>query len=221
MSDEKLRIKQLDDKSDYGLWKIRFQAAWSAKGCDDALKMLTEGEVVSDQHKTTASGIIVSALSDPALRVVRSVIGDPVGMMKMDARFDSWPTPTKISKISELVSVRYKDVKSDIAKHIDRMAALFEQLKSMEATMDEAIQVGILIASIEVPELAPVTAAIKNLAEADIKWETVSERLIEEWRGLSIVHKEHAKVAKNQYTYCKRPRHQAANYWINSTNPNN
>lgn len=50
--------------------------------------------------------------------------------------------------------------------------------------MDKSLSVGILIASIEVPELGAVVAAIKTLADEDVKWETVSERLIEEGRGL-------------------------------------
>lgn len=37
MSDSnKIRIKELDDKSDYGLWKIRIQAYCSAKGVHTA-----------------------------------------------------------------------------------------------------------------------------------------------------------------------------------------
>lgn len=223
MSDaEKLRIKQLDDRSDYGLWKIRVEAACSSKGVSDALQKSKERTNVSDDHKKTASGIIVAALSDPALRVVRSVIGNPVDMLeKLDARYDSRSTATKISKISELVSVRYTNVKHDITKHIDRMAALQEQLKSMEAIMDDAVQVGILIASIDVLELTPVTAAIKTLAEKDITWETVTERLIEEWRGLTNAHKEDSKLARNVCTYCNRPGHHAANCWTNPANPNN
>lgn len=46
--------------------------------------------------------------------------------------------------------------------------------------MDDAVQVCILIASINVPELRPVTAAIKRLAEEDITWESVKERLPDE-----------------------------------------
>ena len=63
MSDsDKIRIKKLDDKSDYGLWKFRVKAAFSAKGVQDALHVHI-GIRVEDSHKTTASGIIVSALS--------------------------------------------------------------------------------------------------------------------------------------------------------------
>lgn len=75
-------------------------------------------------------------------------------MEKLDARFDSWSAATNILKIIEVVSTRYCNVKDDITKHIDRMAELLQQLKSMKEIMDDAVQVGILIASINVPEFA-------------------------------------------------------------------
>ena len=68
----------------------------------------------------------------------------------------------------------------------------------MDVKIDNAIHIGVLIASIYILELGPVTAAVKNLAEKDITWETVTERLIEECRGLNAVQKEYAKVAKKQ-----------------------
>ena len=37
-------------------------------------------------------------------------------------------------------------------------------------SIDNAIQIGVLIASIDVLELGPVTAAIKTLAEKYITW---------------------------------------------------
>ena len=81
MSDsDKFCNKQLDDKSDYGLWKIRVEAACSAKGIQDALNVPV-GVSIEDSQKTTESVIIVSALSDSALPVVRPDIGDPAEMM--------------------------------------------------------------------------------------------------------------------------------------------
>lgn len=44
--------------------------------------------------------------------------------------------------------------------------------------------IAILVSSIEVKSLRPVTAAIKTLAEDDLIWEAVTERLIEKRRAL-------------------------------------
>ena len=71
-------------------------------------------------------------------------------------------------RITELESARFVNIKSDITKHIDRMASILEQVKAMDVKIENAIQIGLLIASIDVLELRPVTAAIKTLAEKDI-----------------------------------------------------
>lgn len=181
MSDmDKLRIKELDEKSYDGLWKISVEAACSAKVVDSALVTTRDGITVQDTQKITELSIIVIALSDFSLRVVRAHTGDSVKIMeKLDATFDSRSTATKISKITALVSGGYSSVKIDIKKHIDLMAAILEQLKSMKAIMDDTVQVGTLIAYIDVPDLNAMTAAIKTLAEEDIKWEIFTEKLIE------------------------------------------
>ena len=69
-------------------------------------------------------------------------------------------------------------------KDIDRIIAIFEQLNAMKAKMDESPQVGLLVASINVHEMRPMAAAIKNLADEDLNWDAVAKRLIKEFRGL-------------------------------------
>ena len=54
----------------------------------------------------------------------------------LDARFDSENVASNISKMLEFVSVCYTNLCIDIAKHFDRMDALFEQLFSMQASME-------------------------------------------------------------------------------------
>lgn len=179
MSDlDKLRIKVLDEKSDYALWRIRLNAICCSKGCDLALTTERAADVSDaaavekfNKQQKDASSIIVSSLNDAALRVVRSVIGKPVAMIeKLDNRFNSHTTASKISKMSELVSMHYCKVPSDMTMQIDKMAALLEQLRSMKATIDDSMAIGILLASIEVQELAPVVAAIKTLSENNVTW---------------------------------------------------
>lgn len=77
-SEEKTRIRQLDDKSDYTLCRIRIKAAISAKKLENVLK----GNDTDTEKNEEARNIIVSLLSDKALRVMRSVIGDPSSMLK-------------------------------------------------------------------------------------------------------------------------------------------
>lgn len=89
-------------------------------------------------------------------------------------RFHFQETTTKIWKINELVSHRYCNVTYDIIRQIDRIV----QRKVLKTTHDYAVQIGTFIASIEVSEFSTVTEAIKTLAENDINWETVTDRII-------------------------------------------
>ena len=69
-----------------------------------------------------------------------------------------------------------------------------------------------------------VVAAIKTLADANVKWDTVAERLIEEWRGLkkTMQTEESSATAngKKVCDFCSRPGHPADKCWINPANTN-
>lgn len=47
-------------------------------------------------------------------------------------------------------------------------------LCSMKASIDDSLSVGILLATSEVQELAPVVAATTTLAETDVSWDGVA-----------------------------------------------
>lgn len=141
---EKFRIKRLDDKSDHDLWKIRIHAACSANDFYDALSKDEETNVRSAANKITASKIIIAALSDLGIQAVCTGIVNSVSMLvQLVPGFDFWCTATKILKIRKLVCIWYETVKNNITKQLDRMDALFEQVKHVKEIMEEAIQVGI------------------------------------------------------------------------------
>ena len=229
---EKIRIRPLDDKSDYALWRIRIYGVISAKSLETVFETRRQGEVCSSTSTTSpasetqcqqASNIIVSALGDHALRVVRTVIGKPKEMMeKLDARYDSKTIASRISKMSELVSIRYNSLREDIDKHIDKLAGIIEQLRSMGSTFDDALAIGILVASISVPELMPATAAIKTLADRDIKWEDISSRLIEEVKNLKSSNRTpRANLANSSCAICGKNNHSTNRCFLNPMNPQN
>ena len=232
---DKFRIKPLDDKSDYCLWRIRVTAAISAKGLecvfekDNEKSSETSAASSSANTKPTseqcqqASNIIVSALGDHALRVVRSVIGKPQEMiMKLDDRYDSKTIASRISKMSELVSLRYTSIKDDMDKHIDKMAGLIEQLRAMGSIFDDALAIGILVASIDVSELLPATAAIKTLSDKEVKWEDVSSRLIDEAKNLKSGFTNNRSYAANtNCAICGKSNHTTDRCFLNPLNPKN
>lgn len=53
----------------------------------------------------------------------------------------------------------------------------------MDTVFDDSLDIGILVASIEVSELFSVTAATKTFADKDLTWEDVSIHLIEEMKA--------------------------------------
>lgn len=89
-------------------------------------------------------------------------------MKKFDSRYNSKSTATHISQMAELLSIRYRSVQEDMAKHVDRMAGLLEQLRSMSTMLDDSLAIAIIFASIEMAELLPITAAITTLADRDL-----------------------------------------------------
>lgn len=89
--------------------------------------------------------------------------------------------------------------------------------------MDESLSVGTLIASIEVAEMSPVVAAIRTLADTDVKWESVAECLFDEWRGLkkTVQTGETGAAATVPCNYFSRPGNRAETCWIHPASPNN
>lgn len=89
-----------------------------------------------------ASNLIVTSLSDQALRVVRFLAGNPTEMLhKLDARYDSRSTASKIAKMSEMVNNRFSSLHDDITTHCDNMAGLIEQIRSMGTTFDDSLAI--------------------------------------------------------------------------------
>lgn len=123
--------------------------------------------------------------------------------------------------ITDIVYLRYRNFKVDITKHIYLIAAKMEQIKEMKTFVYDAVQIGMLIASIEVFAFPLWLQLSKTLTEEDITWETVRYRLIEEWQSLNPVTSEHWKVGKNICSYWNRPDHSSENCWINPANPSN
>lgn len=222
MSDpEKIRIRPLDDQSDYALWRIRVLAHIDAKGYVSVFERTFEDDsaIANRRH---ASNIIVNTLSDQALRVVRGVIGNPSDMMeKLDSRYDSKTTASRIAKMSELVGTRFTNLNADMSAHVDKMAGLIEQLRSMGTTFDDSLAIGMLVASIEVSELFAVTASIKTLSADSVNWEQVSNRLIEETKTITSGSRGiiRASAANSSCQICQK-KHPTEKCFLNPMNPN-
>ena len=215
---EKYCITPLEADADYDLWRIRIDAVLDGKGLADVCKAkdstsessapaASSDSTAADRRKK-AKAIIVTSLGNTALRVVQGVSDNPALMLaKLDERFNSKSTAAQISKMAELVSMHYTERKDDISTHIDRMAALIEKLKGMGLAMSDTMAIGILVASINVSKLSPVVAAIKTVPSADMKWDTVATRLIEDWKDLPVKKEEATFSARIKCDFCGRNGH--------------
>lgn len=86
--------------------------------------------------------------------------------------------------MAELVAVMFSHARDDMSQHIDRLYGFIENLRSLDTVFDDSLALGILVASTEVSELFPITAAINTRAGKDPSWYDVSSRLIEEAKDL-------------------------------------
>ena len=225
---DKLRIKPLQSGDNYRLWRIRIEAACDAKNLDDVLNR--ERNPHSDPDKKAkfagdmrkASGIIVAALSNEPLRIVRSEIRKPYSMIKkLNERYDSKSAASCISKMTELISLRYDSLSKDIGGHIDKMAGIVEQLADMDTSIPDELAIALLIASINVFEMAPIAAAIKTMPDDSADWGSVTTRLIEEQHSIRIKMKpERTAKATRRCEICGKT-HFTKDCWLNPKNPNN
>ena len=115
-STERIQIKPLDEKDDYRLWRIRISAACDSRGIEEVFSCSNshtdstlKGNFVTNQKK--ASNMIVAALSDKALWVVRFCIGQPYEMLiRLDERYDSKSAATRVAKMTKLINLRYDNI---------------------------------------------------------------------------------------------------------------
>lgn len=91
------------------------------------------------------------------------------------------------------------------------MVALAEQLCAMSTTLDNRLVAGILVSSIDVFQLQPVSAAIKTLSEYRLSLEDVTGWLIEKCKAHKddTEHRNRAYSASTACDFCRKTNHKA------------
>lgn len=227
---EKSRVKPFVGTGDYILFKTKIKLACQAKGLSNALiceqnpgKEETNVDFKAEQLRV--SNIIFNCITNDPPRIVCMDTDNPFHMMrKLEQRYDSHSSTSLISKMTALVSVKYKSVKVDLGKHVDKMATLMEQIRNMNTVIEEKLAAAFLIASIGAQELLPTAVEIRTLSNEIVTWVDVSDRLIEEYRNVRIhSHPQRAAagISKRLCDICNKPGHSIAKCWLNPRNPNN
>lgn len=100
------------------------------------------------------------------------------------------------------------------------MATICEQLTSVKNCVEESLQVGILIASIDVAEMRLVVAAFETLDVEDVKWDSVLDRLIKEWRAVmkSPESGKSSTTGRVKCDFCERLGYTAERCWTSLLN---
>lgn len=90
-------------------------------------------------------------------------------MEKLNGPNGSKSSATKIFTMSKWGSLEFIKRSENLAKHINCMAALVEQLASMKGKLNDALFSATKEATIQVPALQPVTvASISTFAEYEL-----------------------------------------------------
>lgn len=159
-----------------------------------------------DERLQRASRTMLRSLADESVMVVWSVFGNRFQMVAKGN-----------TKMSERLSLRYWNPDSEFARHISHSADFTEPVRGTVVTIEHSLAIGILIASIEVPHLLAVTAAIKTLTERQATSETVSERLMDRFRKPERDAREYENIAEIRFTICNRMCN-IEDWWLNPNN---
>lgn len=177
---DRYKTCSLDKHSDKDLRQICVRTKTSAKGLKNIILAPASAVAVTrsgastigyastalEEQQEQASTVIVSALGDKTLHVVCKIISEPNKMKeKLKALYASKKTSSKISTTVELVSVTYKSPAFNIAKLVDRVAGLVQNLANMSAPLQDTVPVGLLVGQVDAPKFSPVAASIWTPAE--------------------------------------------------------
>ena len=188
------------------------------------------------RKRKKAAAMLINALGDLLLRVIQGSERDPRAMLrKLIEHYASSKPTTRVAVMIEMVTKRYSTLKGDMGSYIDAFSAIVNRLTSMKVDVSEMLQVTILLASVEVQELVRGIIEIRTLTkEADVTWDNVTSRLIEEYRTLRG--KKHVQYSKalaggakrknppkriKKCTGCEKEGHIWNSCWFNHENPRN
>lgn len=102
------------------------------------------------------------------------------------------------------------------------MTALMERLQTMGTSMEYSLAIGILVATIEVTQLLPVTSAIKTLAENNTSWKYVTSRSIKDTNSIQFDNNNRDRSHASS-TVCQifsKSNHRTGICSLNPSNPN-
>ena len=237
MSEYKNTLPKFDGKptSDFRLWLCRLEAVLEDKSIlytiepdVNALHAVTTAvgdpeQIMSDKSK--AAAIIVGGLGDKPLRLVMSVRKQPALMMlKLNERYASSKLTTRMTLMTTLTNMVYRG--GDMTEYVDSYASLLDRLEAMDAKIPTELSVIMFLASMK-GHFAATVAALRTMAEDNLRWDDVTARLIEEADTTKLSQNTSSgsgsalTVSVRTCEYCGKQGHSQDRCWQNPDNPNN
>lgn len=96
-----------------------------------------------------------------------------------------WRGYPKCRGLSVLVSIRSKCLNENISAHINVLDGPVKQLKGKDKMLEYFVAIGILVTSINVADILPITQSIKTLSKDGIKWKDITSCPIKKAKLLS------------------------------------
>lgn len=163
-----LAIAVLTHRGPLKLWRILMTKA--------TLTHSTACTSQDDGNRKTAD-IILNGFGVLALLFVRTIIGKLAAMLiKLDSWYETKSAASRIAKLWELFSTRYRSLNEYMLVHVACLDGLVAHLKSMGRTPEDHLAFDISGASIDVTGLLPVIRSAKTFSISNIKWKNVASR---------------------------------------------
>lgn len=175
---------------DYGLWRLRLRAACCLKEVWDVVGQSLDGNSESASStgpdprrmskREKASGIIISANGDAALRVALEADDDPTRMITLlDRRYTSNRTVSGIAVSTQLFRMQYTG--RNMSMYIYQYTSPFAQLEMIgsDSAIPEAYKAPMLLTFIDPKcSLAPIAEALSTKDVSKLSWDCVTTILM-------------------------------------------
>lgn len=138
-------------------------------------------------------------------------------------RYDSKSNASWVLTLAEFVLVRYQPAREDMTQLMGRFVRLVEKLQRMGAPLHDTLTTGMIVLSIDMEPLMPITASAKVLRDRSVTWEDMTSRFVEEYNTLGTGNVSHgsANSAQHVYRICKGKGYTLDRCFYNPLNSNN
>lgn len=195
---ESVRVAKFDGgrEEDFELWRMRLEATLEGRELSDVVMGDEKGIIYVPEDRTSdayleyarkvrkAKSILVNALGDKPLRTIQGCSTPAEMWWKLKDRYASTSITNQIQVMTTLMNLKYL-VGKDMGDHISEMESYVSRLAQMSLELSEAMQVAILLVSLQgIPEFAGTVAALKTMDLGVECWTKVTTRLIEEQKEI-------------------------------------